>query len=221
MPWTTPLVPFSLQSLHPIIKFIRSFSLLDFQFHRVELWHTWQRTPGHFWSVQVLETLPWKISDSSIVMDHKNLEYFSTMKLLTWWQAHWSEFLSQFNLVIHFHPRKLGTKPDSLTRWWDIYLKEGERDYASVNLHNLHPVFTNKQLASSLCATSFYTPVLHVVKRGSGELLMRKRKKKVLLLLLLLLSLNLRSWLGRWALNHQISAESGTKTREPRGWCRV
>jgi hypothetical protein len=39
-----------------------------------------------------------------IITDHKNLEYFSTMKLLTQWQAHWLEFLSQFNMVVQFHP---------------------------------------------------------------------------------------------------------------------
>src|SRR5260221_4021334 len=37
-----------------------------------------------------------------MVMDHKNLEYFTTTKKLTRWQARWSEFLSQFNLSIHF-----------------------------------------------------------------------------------------------------------------------
>ena len=95
-----------------------------------------------------------------VIIDHKNLEYFSTTKLLTQRQARWLEFLLQFNLVIHFHPRKLRAKPDSLTRRWDVYLKEGERDYASVNPHNLCPVFTNEQLASSLRTTSFYTPVL-------------------------------------------------------------
>ena len=51
-----------------------------------------------------------------IIMDHKNLEYFSTSKVLTHWQARWSEFLSSFNLVICFHPGKLGAKPDTLTR---------------------------------------------------------------------------------------------------------
>ena len=84
----------------------------------------------------------------------------NTSPLLTRRQARWSEFLSQFNLVICFRPGKLGAKLDSLTRRWDVYLKEGERDYASVNPHNLCPVFTNKQLASSLRATLFYTPVL-------------------------------------------------------------
>jgi len=51
-----------------------------------------------------------------VVMDHKNLEYFSTTKILTRQQARWSEYLSQFNLVICFCPRRLGTKPDALTR---------------------------------------------------------------------------------------------------------
>src|SRR3979490_437623 len=46
----------------------------------------------------------------------KNLEYFCTTKILTRRQARWSEHLSQFNLIIHFRPGRLGTKPDSLTR---------------------------------------------------------------------------------------------------------
>src|SRR3979490_3370827 len=72
-----------------------------------------------------------------VVTDHKNLEYFSTTKLLTRRQARWSEYLSHFNLVIRFRPGKLGTKPDLLTQRWDIYLKEGGSDYASVNSQNL------------------------------------------------------------------------------------
>ena len=46
-----------------------------------------------------------------------------TTKLVTQHQAWWSEYLSQLNMVIHFHPGKLGAKPDTLTRWWDIYRK--------------------------------------------------------------------------------------------------
>jgi RNase H-like domain found in reverse transcriptase len=40
----------------------------------------------------------------NVVTDHKNLKYFSTTKLLTCRQARWSEYLSQFNLVIRFRP---------------------------------------------------------------------------------------------------------------------
>ena len=39
-------------------------------------------------------------SPIDVVTDHKNLEYFSTTKLLTHRQARWSEFLTQFNLTI-------------------------------------------------------------------------------------------------------------------------
>jgi len=52
----------------------------------------------------------------NVIMDHKNLEYFSTTKVLTWKQAQWFEYLFQFNLVIRFHPGCLGTKLDALTR---------------------------------------------------------------------------------------------------------
>ena len=95
-----------------------------------------------------------------VVTDHKNLTYFSTTKLLTRRQARWSEYLSQFNFVIRFRPGKLGTKPDALTRRWDVYPKEGDSDYATLNPHNLRPIFTEQQLISSLRASSLFEPVL-------------------------------------------------------------
>ena len=85
-----------------------------------------------------------------VVTDHKNLEYFSMTKLLTWHQAQWSEFLSQFNLTIRFCPRKLSMKPDALTRRWDIYLKKGGNTYETVNPQNLRPIFTSTQFMESL-----------------------------------------------------------------------
>ena len=85
-----------------------------------------------------------------VVTDHKNMEYFATTKLLTRWQACWSEFLFQFNMVIHFCPGKLGAKPDSLTRCWDVYPKEGNKDYTRINPHNFRPVFMQEQLVASL-----------------------------------------------------------------------
>jgi hypothetical protein len=95
-----------------------------------------------------------------VVTDHKNLEYFTTTKMLTRRQARWSEYLHQFNLIIRFRPGKLGAKPDTLTRRWDVYPKEGDKDYARVNPHNFRPVFTQEQLASSLRASTLAAPVL-------------------------------------------------------------
>ena len=51
-----------------------------------------------------------------VVTNHQNLQYFSMTKILTHRQAQWSKYLSAFNLIIHFWPGKLGTKPDALTR---------------------------------------------------------------------------------------------------------
>jgi hypothetical protein len=56
--------------------------------------------------------------------------------LLTRRQVWWSKYLSQFNLIIRFRPGRLGAKPDTLTRQWDVYPKGGSSDYASVNPHN-------------------------------------------------------------------------------------
>ena len=95
-----------------------------------------------------------------VVTDHKNLEYFTTTKLLTRHQAQWSEYLSQFNMVIHFHPRKLGAKPDALTRRWDVYCKGGNSNFATTNLSNFRPIFMDEQINASLRATYFATPIL-------------------------------------------------------------
>lgn len=95
-----------------------------------------------------------------VITDHKNLEYFTTTKVLTRRQVWWSEYLSSFNLVICYHPGKLGVKPDTITRRWDVYPKEGDTGYASANPQNFRPLFDNKTLTSSLCATFLEGPVL-------------------------------------------------------------
>jgi len=43
-----------------------------------------------------------------VFTDHKNLVYFCELKVLSYRQARWSEFLSQFNLIIKFRPGRLG-----------------------------------------------------------------------------------------------------------------
>ena len=96
-----------------------------------------------------------------VIIDHKNLEYFSITKMLTWRQVQWSEYLSQFNLAIRFCPGHLGTKLDTLTRQWDVYLKGGNTGYATVNPHNFKPIFTQKQLAASIQAIVLLFPSLY------------------------------------------------------------
>src|SRR6266545_3823119 len=139
--------------LHPVAFHSHSFSTSEFNYnvHNKELfaiykvfciWH-------HY--------LEGSTAPIDIITDYKNLEYFTMTKLLNHCQAWWSEFLSQFNFIIHFHLRKLSTKPDTLTHCWNVYLKEGDSDYATVNLQNLKPIFSQEQLATSLCATKLYS----------------------------------------------------------------
>jgi hypothetical protein len=63
-------------------------------------------------------------------------------------------------MIIRFRLGRLGGKPDALTRRWDVYPKEGDKDYARVNPQNFHPVFSMEHLASSLRAMYLATPVL-------------------------------------------------------------
>lgn len=95
-----------------------------------------------------------------VVTDHKNLEYFATTKMLTRRQARWSEFLCAFNMLIRFRPGKLGAKPDALTRRFDVYPKQGDGGYASVNPQNMRPIFGTEQLGTSLRATVLMEPAL-------------------------------------------------------------
>jgi len=132
--------------VHPVAFHSRTFSApkLNYDVHDKELLAIFEafKIWRHY--------LEGSASPIDVVTDHKNLEYFSTTKILTHRQARWSEYLSQFNLVIRFCPRHLGTKLDALTRRWDVYPKGGDNDYASVNPHNFHLVFTHEQITASL-----------------------------------------------------------------------
>ncbi|CDO75982.1 hypothetical protein BN946_scf184820.g2 [Trametes cinnabarina] len=82
--------------LHPIVFHSRTLSgaELNYDTHDKELLAIFEcfKTWRHY--------LEGSRTPIDVVTDHKNLEYFSTTKLLTRRQARWSEFLSQFNLVI-------------------------------------------------------------------------------------------------------------------------
>jgi len=144
------------EEVHPVAFYSQSLSTseLNYDTHDKELlaifaaFTTWQ----HY--------LEGPTAPVDVVTNHKNLKYFSSTHMLTCHQAQWSEYLSQFNFIIHFHSGKLGAKPDALTRQWGIYPKEGDSNYASINPQNFHPVFTNAQLALSLQASTLAEPVI-------------------------------------------------------------
>ena len=89
----------------------------------------------------------------------KNLEYFTTTKVLTCRQARWSEYLSGFNYTIRYRPGKLGAKPDALTQRPDVY-PSGEGAYAKANEHNIQTIIQASQLFASFVPDSASTHIL-------------------------------------------------------------
>ncbi len=57
------------------------------------------------WRLELKDTL----NLVEIIFDHKNLEYFMSIKLLSWRQVKWSEFLFWFNFKIVYHSSELNT----------------------------------------------------------------------------------------------------------------
>ena len=135
--------------VHPVAFHSRTFTVVELNYdtHDKELLATFKAFK--IWQ----HYLKGPVYPIDVVIDYKNLEYFSTTKVLTQRQAWWSEYLSQFNLVIRFCSGHLSTKLDALTRQWDIYPKGGNTSYAIVNSHNFKPIFTQKQLVASVQAT--------------------------------------------------------------------
>src|SRR5258708_838311 len=82
-----------------------------------------------------------------MVTNHKNLEYFMSSKKLLCHQARWAEFLTQFNMKVQFRPGRLGSKLDTLTCRWDVYMEGDNPEPAATNVCL---VFTIKQLAEAL-----------------------------------------------------------------------
>ncbi len=64
------------------------------------------------WRLELKDTLDFV----EIIFDHKNLEYFMSIKLLSRRQVRWSEFLSRFNFKIVYRSNELNTRVDALTR---------------------------------------------------------------------------------------------------------
>ena len=65
--------------------------------------------------------------DIVIFIDHKNLEYFASSKVLSRRQARWAEFLSEFWFKVVYRPGHLNTKADILSRRWDYANEEGSK----------------------------------------------------------------------------------------------
>jgi len=76
------------------------------------------------------------VGQFTILTDHKNLEYFTTVRKLSERQMRWQLVLSKFDPVIQYRPGKEGGLPDALTRRDQDLPKEGDErlDYRMAQL---------------------------------------------------------------------------------------
>ena len=61
-----------------------------------------------------------------IYTDHKNLEYYTTIKIFHRRQARWAQELAGYNLKIFYRPGNANGKPDALSRHSEYRSKRGE-----------------------------------------------------------------------------------------------
>ncbi|MBW0550276.1 hypothetical protein O181_089991 [Austropuccinia psidii MF-1] len=68
--------------------------------------------------------------------------------ILTFCQAFWAEFLSEFHFSITFGPGCLATLPDALSHWDDVYPQRGE-DFISKNPMNYQKIIKQDEIQAS------------------------------------------------------------------------
>jgi hypothetical protein len=96
-----------------------------------------------------------------------------TTKQLTRHQAQWSEFLADFDFLIHYRPGRLGAKPDTLTQRLDIYPPGGPGAYALANPQNFQQIIKDGQFiddSSSPSPSTSSTPLVNPTPDSSLRL---------------------------------------------------
>ncbi|MBW0537471.1 hypothetical protein O181_077186 [Austropuccinia psidii MF-1] len=92
---------------------------LNYEIHDKELL-------GKVWALNRCRAFLLSLSNPfEVLTDHSSLQYFMSSKVLTHCQAHWAELLSEFHFTITYHPGRMATLPDALSRWDDMYPERG------------------------------------------------------------------------------------------------
>ncbi|MBW0516720.1 hypothetical protein O181_056435, partial [Austropuccinia psidii MF-1] len=101
---------------------------------------------GIVWAPKRWRAFLLSLSNSfEVLKDHCSLQCFMSSKVLTCCQAHWDELLSEFHFTITYCPGRLGTLPDALSRWDDVYPERGV-DFISNNTQNVHQLIKKDEI---------------------------------------------------------------------------
>lgn len=140
--------PDAAEVLHPVAFYSRKFTSpeVNYETHDkellaiVEAFRVWR----HY-----LEGSPFP---TKVITDHKNLEYFTTTKVLSRRQARWANTLSPFDFHIQFRPGSK-CKPDAITRRRDLY-PGAHYSQAHASAQNSRQVIKNYSFSSTVVEVS-------------------------------------------------------------------
>jgi len=102
----------------------------------------------------------------TILMDHKNLEYWKTKKDLNLRQARWGERLANYDFVIKYRPGKLAGKPDILSRESEDSPWEGDMKHRQ----NHSRILLSEEVFEALQANTTETINLEIDKKLLNEI---------------------------------------------------
>ncbi|MBW0519009.1 hypothetical protein O181_058724 [Austropuccinia psidii MF-1] len=114
-----------------------------------------------------------------VLTDHSSLQYFMSSKILTCCQAHWAEFLSEFQFTINYHTGRLATLQDALSGQDDMYPERGV-NYTIKNPQNFHQVIKQDGIQGSrFCSikAEIFSYIVDQIQKRSME---RQKYKEIL-----------------------------------------
>ncbi|MBW0563535.1 hypothetical protein O181_103250 [Austropuccinia psidii MF-1] len=146
---------------------------LNYEIHDKELL-------GIVWALKRWRAFLLSLSNSfEVLTDHSSLQYFMSSKVLTCRQAHWAEFLSEFHFTITYHPGRLATLPDALSRWNDVYPERGV-DFISKNPQTFHQIIKKDGIQESRFFSIRVEIFLDLVDKIKKEVWQDKNYKEIL-----------------------------------------
>ncbi|MBW0566659.1 hypothetical protein O181_106374, partial [Austropuccinia psidii MF-1] len=104
---------------------------------------------GIVWALKHWRAFLLSISNPfEVLTDHSSLQYFMSSEVLTFRQACWAEFLSEFQFTITYRQGRLATLPDALSRQDNVYPERGV-DFIIKNPQNFHQVIKQDGIQES------------------------------------------------------------------------
>jgi hypothetical protein len=85
----------------------------------------------------------------SVFTDDKNLEYFTTPKILNQRQAHWAQELARYDFKLFYRPGSANGKLDALSRISEFHPKKGGGSAKEYETQSIHCVLRPDQLVTS------------------------------------------------------------------------